>query len=126
MRRYEEKADQLLQYLAMLVFLTTGLPFRGTELFSLKWANTPNAMRNIYLVDGRVVTLADYNKTDTVTKRPRVIGRYLSLRVAQLLITYLVDVLPSRTMLRAWQQPATDITHSPFLFHTPIGPEFCC
>jgi len=116
MQRYDDHAHRLLQLITLAIHLED-LPYRGTELTSLKWANTATAMRNIYIVDGRVVVVADYNKTDSMSHQPKVIAHFLSPRVERLLMAYLVDVLPCRWAQRRLQErSATDVPWSPYLF----------
>ena len=122
MQRYNNHTDHFLYLLTLLVYLAC-LAYCGTELMSLKCVNTANTIRNIYIINSRLVTFTNYNKTNNMAKRPKVIGRYLSPRVEHLLMAYLVNVRPSRLALRCLQEPtAADIPASPYLFYCDSKP----
>lgn len=66
---------------------------RDTEFTNLKYINIIIFMRNIYLVDGRVIIIAEYNKSQAVAKQKKIITRFLLIIIAILYITFVADVL---------------------------------
>lgn len=59
-----EKWDQMFrELLLMLMMMTCGLSGRGTEMTSLKYMNTMDGDRNIYLEHGQVMFITEYHKS---------------------------------------------------------------
>ncbi|KAF8415840.1 hypothetical protein EV426DRAFT_541642, partial [Tirmania nivea] len=97
-----KECENFLAQLLVLVHLTAELPHRGTELLSVLLRNSQLRMRNIYICHGQVLLLTDYNKTDSTTRKPKVIPYLLLSLVSQLLFMYIVAVIPFQNIL--WQQ----------------------
>ena len=55
--------------------------------------------RNLYLIDGQVIVVTRYHKTQSQWDRPKVIARFLPEPVGQLITAYLLYVRPVRTLL---------------------------
>ncbi|KAI9802762.1 MAG: hypothetical protein M1833_001361 [Piccolia ochrophora] len=91
--RYLKELDRFLMLLLLLVHFTGGGTARGTELASIKWQNTANSRRNIYVVGEHVMCLVEYHKSEKLSGHPKVIPRFLPFRVGRLMIAYLADVL---------------------------------
>ena len=53
---------EFLALLAVLVNVTGGQYARGTELLSLRFANSTTSLRNIYIHDSQVINIADFYK----------------------------------------------------------------
>ncbi|KAJ1598449.1 hypothetical protein NDA14_000903 [Ustilago hordei] len=77
--------------LAVLIELTSGLPARGTELVKLQHTNTLVSQRNLFLADGHFVTVLASNKGKGPSK---LIPRFLPHAVGQLVLFYIMEVVP--------------------------------
>src|SRR6202022_987198 len=84
---YEAKGVKLRELLAILVMIVCGLSGRGTELTPLRYVNTVDGDRGIYVEDGQIMFITEYHKSmalmDDVKVRPngidykKVIPRFL-------------------------------------------------
>ena len=77
--------------LAVLIELTSGLPARGTELVQLQHTNTLISQCNLFLADGYFVTVLASNKG---TGPPKLIPCFLPHAVGQLVLFYVMEVVP--------------------------------
>ena len=57
---YPFHVEEFLAVLAVLVNVTGGQPAWGTELLTLRFANSATNLRNIYIQDSQVMIIADY------------------------------------------------------------------
>jgi hypothetical protein len=55
--------------------------------------------RNLYVIDGQVVVVTRYYKTQAQWDRPKVVARFLLEAVGQLIAAYLLYVQPVRALL---------------------------
>ncbi|KAG5927686.1 hypothetical protein E4U60_007959 [Claviceps pazoutovae] len=85
--------------LLFCVHVTGGQPARGTEVLSLRFKNGCVRPRNFFLLDGYVMTVTYYNKTDAEWDRPKIIPRFQPWRVGQLLSSYLVYDQPLAALI---------------------------
>ena len=87
--------DAFLERLLVLILLRAGQPARGTEILSLRHANTVNGHhRNVFIEGGMVSTVTTYHKGYSTTGNTKIIHRYLPKEVGELLIYYLWLVQP--------------------------------
>jgi hypothetical protein len=82
----------LLSLLFPLGLISKGADGRGKEVLLVRYKNAVENMRNIFLVDGQVMIVSCYSKTQAVTDQEKVIPRFLPLRIAQLVVAYLETV----------------------------------
>ena len=84
-------ANQLfLQQLAVLIYWSAGLPPRRKEFVQVQWCNG-ETIRNIYILDGSVVIITGYHKSQwRIGTRP--VARFLPPRVGNLLVRYLIYI----------------------------------
>src|ERR1700738_1002201 len=87
---------KFLELILFLVHVTAGQPGRGTEITAIRYANSMNAHRNIFIHDGQVMILTQYHKSIVITDQLKVIPRFLPPRISQMLTVYLTHVLPFR------------------------------
>jgi len=80
--------------LLLLVYLTGGQPPRRKELTTLQWANSWSRMRNIFVVDGTVAVITEYNKSEVRSGRPKVVVRYLPRAVGRMVVAFVAEVVP--------------------------------
>ena len=93
-RRYLRKVDRFLELLLFLVHTTGGQPARGTEITTARYQNGFLQDRNIFVMDGQIVFVSRYHKTQSLWDKPRVIPRFLPWRVSQLFGVFLAYVHP--------------------------------
>ena len=97
-RKYRLYLQQFLATLFILVH-TDDVPARGVEILPIRCENAPEAPRNVFVHDGRVMIVTAYHKSQAITGQHKVIARFLGRRVGRLLITYLTEVRPFVTLL---------------------------
>ncbi|KAJ1025241.1 hypothetical protein NDA16_002745 [Ustilago loliicola] len=83
--------NEFSKLLAVLIELTSGLPARGTELVRLQHTNTLVSQRNLFLADSHFVTVLVSNKGKGP---PKLIPRFLPHAVGQLVLFYVMEVVP--------------------------------
>lgn len=89
---YLHADKRFLQLLAILFIMTAGLPPRRPELLGIHWCNQETP-RNIYIHDGLLAVLTSYHKSRwRVGTRP--IARFLPPSVGDLVVRYLIYVVP--------------------------------
>lgn len=82
--------ETFLQLLAVLIYMTAGLPPRRKELLSIAWCNQEVA-RNLYIYHGQVALITGYHKTQwRIGTRP--IARILPHAVGDLVVMYLIYI----------------------------------
>ncbi|KAK5111071.1 hypothetical protein LTR85_012290 [Meristemomyces frigidus] len=98
-RQYLRRIDAILELLLFLVHTTGGQPARGTEITTARHRNGFLQDRNVFVMDGQVVFVSRYHKTQSLWDKPRVIPRFLPWRVGQLVSIYLVCISELRAHL---------------------------
>ena len=87
----------------------SGQPARGTELAIFAPENTTIHRRSVYFYRGYINLVSIYNKTQTNTGKPRVIGRSLPQEVADLYVLWLTFVVPAEDYLwNCWKREPAD------------------
>ena len=95
MQGYLQIARRFLTRLALLVYILGGQPPRGTELFSIRFRNTmTGGARNLYINHGLVSFVTSYHKRYSIEGSLKLIHRYLSPQLSQILVQYLVLIRP--------------------------------
>jgi hypothetical protein len=93
--QYEAVADGFLKRLLVLIHMASGQPLRESELFSLTWRNTQRR-RSVYLKHGLVMLHTTYHKGQQQTGKFKDNIRFLPAAIGDLLLDYLVYVVPLR------------------------------
>ncbi|CAA9965124.1 RecQ family helicase [Pyrenophora teres f. maculata] len=99
-KRYLRQVDRFLELLLLGVHITSGQPGRGPEITSIRHRNSFLQDRNIYVVDGQVMTVVRYCKSQAQWDKPKVVPRYLPARLGQVMAVYLVYLQPFCEYLR--------------------------
>ena len=99
-RRHLRHIQHFLELLSLAVHVTGGQPARGPELLSIRWRNGVLQDHNLYVIDGQVAVITRYHKTQSQWDKPKVVVRFLSEAVGQLVAAYLLYVRPLRMMLQ--------------------------
>ena len=84
------------KHLLLLIYLTSGLPLRGTELVTLRFLNSLKDQREIFLEIGSnlfILNISYYKGQGHSKKRASNI-RYLPPRVSYLVLLYIVLIYP--------------------------------
>lgn len=61
--KYNKHDEQFREILVLLMMFTCGLSGRGTEMTSLRWCNTMDGDRSIYIEDGQIMFVTEYHKS---------------------------------------------------------------
>ena len=110
---YEATVQQFLQRLCVLMHVSGGQPVRESEFFEMTWRNTQRR-RSITIRHDRVMVHVKFHKGQQQTGRYKENVRFLAHPVGELLLDYLVYVMPLRqTFLR---QNSPKVLLSPFLW----------
>ena len=79
-----------MELLWVLMHLYSGQPVRVPELLGIRWKNTAySGVRNIFIEEGLVVFMATYYKGYRSSGNIKIVYRYLSREVRELLVYYL-------------------------------------
>lgn len=98
-RKYLRKVDRFMELLLFCVHVTGGQPARGTEITSIRFRNGFQQDRNVFAIQGHMVVVTRYHKSQSQFDKPKVIPRFLPWRVGQLLAIYLAYVQPFQQYL---------------------------
>jgi hypothetical protein len=60
---YESRDVKFREVLAILMMISCGLSGRGTEMTSLRYINTMDGDRSIYIEDGQMMFITEYHKS---------------------------------------------------------------
>jgi hypothetical protein len=63
------------------VYITSDQPSRGQEILEMRLTNGINRDRSIFIIDDDIVTVIQYHKSQAHFDSPRVVPRFLSVRV---------------------------------------------
>ncbi|TKW60305.1 MAG: DUF3505 domain-containing protein [Blastochloris viridis] len=119
MSSYSQSIEKLLELLAFLIHLSSGLPARSNELLTLRHRNTAaGGIRNIFLDQGLVMLVTGIHKGFSRSERLKVIHRFLPQEVGTLLVYYLWLILPFWEAMQANFDPSSQGSFSPFLWKT--------
>ncbi len=88
----------LVRKLMVLIHMTSGLPARGPELLAVRWCNT-ELLRNIFICEGYIMLLVAYHKLEWRVGA-RAVARFLPPAVGNLVVKFIVLVLPFARILR--------------------------
>ncbi|KAI7286249.1 hypothetical protein KC352_g4971 [Hortaea werneckii] len=98
-KQYLRRVDRFRELLFFCVHVTGGQLARGTEITSLRFRNSFMQDRNVFVMHGHMVIVTRYRKSQSQFDRPKVIPRFLSCRVGQLLAVYLSCVQPLQVFI---------------------------
>jgi superfamily II DNA helicase RecQ len=98
-RNYLRKVDRFRELLLFCIHVTGGQPARGTEITSIRFRNGFQQDRNVFAIQGHMVIVTRYHKSQSQFDKPKVIPRFLPWRVGQLLAIYLAYVQPFQQYL---------------------------
>ena len=110
---YEAAVQDFLARLCVLVHISGGQPVREREFFSMTWRNTQRR-RSITIQHERIMIHVQYHKGLQQTGKYKENIRFLAHPVGDMLLDYIVYVLPLRQIFIRQSSPRA--TLSPFLW----------
>jgi Lhr-like helicase len=93
-KEYLREVDKFRELLLFCMHITGGQPARGPEILSLRYKNGFSQDRNIFVLDGLVMSVTRYHKTQSQWDVPKAVPRFMPWRVGQLVTVYLTYVQP--------------------------------
>lgn len=117
-RSYLRTCDTFVQSLYAAIHMTSGMPARGEELRTLRWADTIAVQRNIFVYKGKIILVFSYNKANTNTNNSFFIVRSPSPVIQQILFVYLCFIRPFRDFLSRQKGTMSGYSTNPHLFTT--------
>ncbi|GAB7336841.1 hypothetical protein MBLNU13_g00013t1 [Cladosporium sp. NU13] len=97
--KYLRECDRFVQHLFVAIHTTSGMPARGEELRTIRWANTMAIARNVVCFQGKLVIIFPYNKACTNTNNSFYVVRSPCPAVERMLFVFLVYLRPLRDMI---------------------------
>jgi hypothetical protein len=110
---YEATVQEFLKRLSVLIHISGGQPVRESEFFSMTYRNTQRR-RSIIIRFDRVMVHVQYHKGQQQTGNYKENVRFLANPIAELLLDYIVYVLPLRE--RFLRQTSPKALLSPYLW----------
>lgn len=110
---YEATVQEFLKRLCVLIHISEGQPVRESEFFSMTYRNTQRR-RSIIIRFDRVMVHVQYHKGQQQTGNYKENVRFLANPIAELLLDYIVYVLPLRE--RFIRQVSPNALLSPYLW----------
>ena len=98
-RQYLRQVDRFLELLMGCVHVEYGQPGRGSEITTMRHRNGLLQDRNIFIVDGAVMTVVRYHKSQSQWDKPKVVPRFLPPQLGQIMALYLSYLQPFREYL---------------------------
>ncbi|KXJ87186.1 P-loop containing nucleoside triphosphate hydrolase protein [Microdochium bolleyi] len=90
---------KLKSQLLLLTHVWGGQLGRGPEITSVRYLDTKQLSRSVYVFDGQVMLVTDRDKAKSIRGYGRKVVRFLPERIGQLLVVYLVWLVPFEEML---------------------------
>jgi superfamily II DNA helicase RecQ len=99
-KRYLRRVDHFLGLMLTGIHVTSGQPGRGSEVTTMRHRNGVLQDRNIFVVDGQLMTVVRYHKSQSQWDKPKVVPRFLPWRLGQVFAVYLAYLQPFQEYLR--------------------------
>ena len=118
-KQYLTKIEQFLKYLLLLIYCTSGLPLRGTELITLRYLNSIKDKREIFLDKGSSLFIINisYYKGYQISEKKASNIRYLPQVVSQMFLLYIVLVTPFIDFLNINSNTSINVSLNSYLFY---------
>ncbi|KAF8830860.1 hypothetical protein HHX47_DHR2000766 [Lentinula edodes] len=87
--RWFSELDDIVRGLYYLICTTWGGGSRGTEIEHLLYANHPRNLRNVFIINGLLTIVTEYQKTQSIAGAGKLIARTPAFQVNRLLILVL-------------------------------------
>lgn len=99
-KRYLRRVDSFRELMLAGFHITSGQPGRGSEVTTMRHRNGVLQDRNAFVVDGQVMTVVRYHKSQSQWDKPKVVPRFLPWRLGQVVVVYLAYIQPFEEYLR--------------------------
>lgn len=76
-REYSDRIRDFLQLLLLLIHMTSGQPARGEEITPIRHRNGMLQEQNVFVIDGQVMFVTRYHKSQALFSQPKVIPRFM-------------------------------------------------
>jgi superfamily II DNA helicase RecQ len=120
-KEYFDDLTEFLKLCSVLVYFTSGLPLRGTELVTLRYLNSFKDCRELFLdkSSNLFVLKISYWKGLQNTEKLASSIRFLPKSVSQIILVYIVIATPFIKKLNILRKKSTDnnLRLSPYLFY---------
>jgi Orsellinic acid/F9775 biosynthesis cluster protein D len=110
--RYLTMHEDMLQQIALLVYLTAGQAPRGSELFSVEHRNGPSTLRGVCVHDGKMAFITRHHKARRATNNEFQVARYPPAEAGAIVYRYLVYIRPVVSVL---YRVCRDVDYNPSL-----------
>ena len=118
-RKYRQLFEKTKKLALLGKHTTSGPPSRGDEVTALRLRNGVLQARNFYIVDGCLISVTRYHKSQAMFGEPKVIPRFIPWRLAQVFAVILVYVQP---WIEELDQQTNGLPRSDHLWHDKNGP----
>lgn len=78
----------------VIIHIWGGQPGRGPEMATLKFCDTQQLIRNMFVFDGGVLLITDRDKNRSIRDLGRKVARFLPERVSWMVVAYIVWLIP--------------------------------
>jgi hypothetical protein len=88
-RQYLLQVDRFLELLLGCNHIEDGQPGRGSEITTIRFRNGLLQDRNVFVVDGSMMIIVRYYKSQSQWDKPKVVPRFLPPQLGQVMAIYL-------------------------------------
>ena len=116
---YTKDLLDFLKYCLLLIYFTSGLPLRGTEIPTLRFLNLFKDLREIFLDKGSNLFILNisYYKAQANSEKQASSIRYLPRSVSNIFLIYIVLITPFVDFLNIASSSSSNISLSPYFFY---------
>lgn len=104
---YLRRANDFRRLLLFSVHTTHGQPKRGSEMLGMRFKNGFLQDRNVFVLDGIVMLVSRYYKSQSQWDVPKAVPSFLPWRVGQIMAVYLAYVQPFAERLSVAMNPGS-------------------
>lgn len=94
LRKYLQLAATFSRLLLVCVHFSGGMPGRSPEVTTIKYQNSRQVMRNVFVHNGRLAIITEYHKARSHTNHAFYVVRVLPQLVSEIIFQYLAYVRP--------------------------------
>jgi hypothetical protein len=98
-RQYLRQVNRFLELLLGCVHIMSGQPGRGSEITTIRHRNGLLQDRNVFVVDGDMMIVVRYHKSQSQWDKPKIVPRFLPPQLGQVMAVYLTYLQPFQEYL---------------------------
>ncbi len=111
LRKYLQLATTFSRLLLVCVHFSGGMPGRAPEVTTIRYQNSRQVMRNVFVYNGRLATITEYQKARSRTNHAFYVVRVLPQLVSKILFQYLAYIRPfTNSLTHEEPQPRPFVT----------------